>query len=113
MTIAVRISTFSNLDLLGTRFIAKKIRVSIEEAMSQSGNVEVDFNGVEVTQSFIDELLGPLLLRAGPDLLTRLAFRGCSENAQAVIRFVVSGRLADFANSHPPLPEARHSRAQA
>lgn len=105
MTIAVRISSFSNLDLLGTRFIAKKIRGSIEEAISHHDKVEVDFSGVEVTQSFIDELLGPLLLRTGPDLLTRLAFRGCSENAQAVIRFVVFGRLADFAKPHLPKSE--------
>ncbi len=105
MTASIAISTFSNLNLLGTRFIAKTIRTSIEDALSHSDHVEVDFSGVEVTQSFIDELLGPLLLRKGPQLLTRLAFRGCSENAQAVIRFVVTERLSEFAKSHSPLGE--------
>lgn len=113
MTVTIPISTFSNLDLLGTRFTAKKIRRSIEEAMAHSDTVEVDFSGVEVTQSFVDELLGPLLLRSGPGLLTRLAFRGCSENAQAVIRFVVFGRLAEFAESRPPSPDVGGSRARA
>jgi hypothetical protein len=114
MTRAIQISTFSNLNLLGTRFIAKSIRESIEEALSHPDDAEVDFSGVEVTQSFIDELLGPLLLRWGPQLLTRLAFRGCSENAQAVIRFVVAGRLSEFAKNHSTSPEHLNpSRLQA
>jgi STAS-like domain of unknown function (DUF4325) len=114
MTKSIGISTFSKLNLLGTRFIAKKIRTSIEDALSPLDNVEVDFSHVEVTQSFIDELLGPLLLRRGPQLLTQLAFRGCSENAQVVIRFVVTARLSEFAESQSlPAENLTDSRVQA
>jgi hypothetical protein len=113
MSTSIQISAFSKLNLLGTRFIAKRIRGAIEDALSLPDNVEVDFSGVEVTQSFIDELLGPLLLQDGPKLLARLAFRGCSETAQAVIRFVVSSRLSDFANLHPPTPADIGSRVRA
>lgn len=97
MSNIVRLSSLSNLNLLGTRFIAKRIRAAIEAAMQESGRTEIDFTGVEVTQSFIDELVGPMFLRSGPSLLDRLAFRNCSENAQAVVSFVVSGRLMDYA----------------
>jgi hypothetical protein len=104
MTQVIHISAVSNLNLLGTRFSAKKIRESIDAALLSSENVEVDFTGVEVTQSFVDELLGPLILQAGAGLLDRLAFRGCSQNVQAVIRFVVSSRILDFANLQPTPP---------
>jgi hypothetical protein len=95
MSRSVELAAISKLNLLGTRFIAKRIRVAVESALVED-SVEIDFTGVEVTQSFIDELLGPLLLRNGPRLLDRLAFRGCSDAAQAVISFVVSGRLLDY-----------------
>lgn len=113
MSTILQISSFSNLNLLGTRFIAKKIRASIEDALTRDDSVELDLSGVEVTQSFIDELLGPIILRIGPSLLGQLAFRGCSEGAQAVIRFVVVSRLADFRNAHPQGPINQPARARA
>ena len=113
MSHVIRLSSLSNLNLLGTRFIAKRIRASIEAAMQESGRAEIDFTGVEVTQSFIDELIGPLVLRAGPDLLQKLAFRSCSKNAQAVVSFVVSGRLLDYARLHPPTESSEETLARA
>jgi hypothetical protein len=43
----------------------------------------------------MDEFLGVLILRNGPRILERLAFKGCSEDVKAVIRFVVSTRSKD------------------
>jgi hypothetical protein len=98
MSNVVQLSTITNLTLLGTRFLARKLRASIEHALAESGDVVIDFTGIEVTQSFVDELVGPLLLKDGPSILSKMAFRGCSENAQAVIGFVVSERLADHSS---------------
>lgn len=94
MNNVIKLSDYTGLNLLGTRFIARTIRVSIQQAL-QTGEVVLDFTNIEVTQSFVDELIGPLVLTEGPALLQRLAFSHCTPNAQAIIRFVVSSRLAD------------------
>ena|ERR1700733_3408437 len=94
---SIGLASATNLSFLGTRFIAKRVRPSIAAALSDTNLVVIDFAGVDVTQSFIDELLGPLVLEFGEELLKRLAFRSCSETAQTIIRFVVSNRLTDYA----------------
>jgi len=90
-------STDPSIFILGTREEALPLRQQVERALDQSKlTVCVDFCGITVTQSFIDEFVGVLILRRGPSLLERLAFRQCSEEVQAVIRFVVSSRIQDF-----------------
>ena len=42
------------------------------------------WNGVFVTQSFVDELFGPMILRIGPAVLQRLAFSGCNDETKAI-----------------------------
>jgi len=64
--------------------------------LDEDGAATVDFSSVTLTQSFADELLGPLLLAHGPSLLKQLSFKSCSEDARAVITFVVGQRLRDF-----------------
>lgn len=98
MTYTVVISSFSELTLLGTRFIAKRIRKEIESALAAHQNISIDFKGINVTQSFIDELLGPIVLQEGPLLLEKINFKECSENAKAVIQYVLSARMADYLN---------------
>jgi hypothetical protein len=95
----VRISTFSPLKVLGTRFAAKRIREAIECLLGGRQPVVVDFTGVDVTQSFIDELIGPIFLRKGSAALEQLCFKGCSANAQSVISFVITNRIADWERS--------------
>jgi hypothetical protein len=58
--------------------------------------VQIDFTGAFVTQSFVDELFGPLILREGPGVLERLAFSGCSEDTRAILNLVFAGRLRDY-----------------
>jgi hypothetical protein len=112
MSNVIKLSDYTDLHLLGTRFIARTIRGSIEHLLL-SGNAVLDFSGIEVTQSFVDELIGPLVLSEGPDLLRRLAFSHCTENAQAIIRFVVSSRLADYAERHADPGRSRPHPATA
>lgn len=63
---------------------------------SGSGNVCLDFAGLTVTQAYMDELLGVLILRYGPTLLERMVFKTCSEDVRAVIQFVASARIRDY-----------------
>jgi hypothetical protein len=83
--------------ILGTREEAIPLRQQVERALDQSElAVCVDFCGTTVTQSFVDEFIGVLILRRGPSVLQRLGFRQCSEEVRAIIRFVVSSRIQDF-----------------
>lgn len=81
---------------LGTRHRARELRVELEYLLQQSGEVTIDFTDFEATQSFLDELIGQLVLRDGDDLLSRLVFKGCSEELKAIIQFVVADRAAQY-----------------
>jgi hypothetical protein len=83
--------------MLGTRDAAVPLRREVEQVLDRPPSVVcVDFAGVSVTQSFMDEFLGVLILRHGPGILQRLTFKECAEDAKAVIRFVVSTRSRDY-----------------
>jgi hypothetical protein len=82
-------------NVLGTRYSAIDFRESIERQLESCPSVELNFAGVFVTQSFVDELLGPLILRMGASALERLAFSGCSDEAKAILRLVIAARLRD------------------
>jgi hypothetical protein len=51
---------------------------------------------MSATQSFIDELLGILILKHGPDITQRLVFKGCADDIKEIISFVVSTRTEDY-----------------
>lgn len=92
----ISLSKLTGLHVLGTRHSAKQIRKLVSERLQSHDAAVIDFESVTLTQSFADELLGPLLLESGPAILQRLSFKSCSEDARAVITFVVSQRLRDF-----------------
>ncbi len=82
---------------LGTRFRARELRGELEAVLEKNNEVVLDFTGMlSATQSSIDELLGVLILKHGPDLTQRLVFKGCSEDVREVIRFVVATRTEDY-----------------
>jgi len=81
----------------GSRASGQLLRMELEEALQTKDRVTLDFTGVGiVTQSFIDELVGVLILEDGPEILQRLSFKGCNEDVQAVIHFVAASRSEDF-----------------
>jgi len=91
----------SNTDsekVLGTRYSAISLRQHLEERLESCESVRVDFSGVFVTQSFVDELLGPLILRIGPTVVQRFVFLGCSDDTQAILKLVFASRIRDFAS---------------
>lgn len=90
-------NTDPSIFILGTREEARPLRQRVERALDRSKlSVCVDFGGITVTQAFIDEFIGVLILRRGPAVLQQVAFGQCSEEVQAIIRFVVSSRIQDF-----------------
>lgn len=86
--------------LAGVRFAAVPARERAEEILASGQEVVFDFAGIEVTQSFVDELVGYLILRDGPDLLDRIVFKNCSDDARAIIEFVVADRADQYLKTH-------------
>src|SRR5690348_4346121 len=86
------------LKVLGTRYSAVHLRERVEERLASCDSVNVDFGGIFVTQSFVDELFGPLILRMGPAVLQRLMFSGCGEDTQAILKLVFASRIRDFSS---------------
>ena len=81
--------------VLGTRYSAINFRERMEQQLESCPLVEINFAGAYVTQAFVDELLGPLILRMGSIALERLTFSGCGEEAKAILKLVIAGRLRD------------------
>jgi hypothetical protein len=102
MTAAV-IETTVNVDTdpaiytMGTRTAAAPLRQQVEAVLRTThGDICLDFDGITVTQGYMDELLGALILRYGPSVLERVAFKACSDDVKAVIQFVANTRGRDF-----------------
>jgi hypothetical protein len=93
----VKVNSDPKVFALGTRSAAKPVRQQVESVLqSAQGDVCLDFEGITVTQGYMDELLGVLILRYGPSVLERVAFKACSEDVKAVIQFVANTRGRDF-----------------
>jgi hypothetical protein len=84
------------VSVLGTRHSAIDFRERIGLQLETCQTVQVDFRGVFVTQSFVDELFGPLILRMGPAVLERVVFSGCNDDTRAILNLVFASRLQDF-----------------
>ncbi|RKT43238.1 STAS-like domain-containing protein [Thiocapsa rosea] len=87
------------VNFAGLRAAAVPVREQAAEALAQGREVVFDFAGIEVTQSFVDELIGTLILRHGPSILERLVFKSCSDDARAIIEFVATDRCDQFVSS--------------
>lgn len=82
--------------LLGSRYGALPIRDEIEVLLDSHEKVALDFAGTNPTQSFVDEVVGVLVIERGPAVLSRLVFLNCNEDIKAILHFVVSDRLRKF-----------------
>jgi hypothetical protein len=86
--------------MLGTRDIAAPLRTQVENALGEGSEcVCVDFEGLFVSQSFMDEFLGVLIMRHGPAILERISLRNCNDEVKAAANFVASVRAKDFTNA--------------
>lgn len=94
------ISEHAQNHFLGTRYQGRPLREELEAALARHEEVSLNFSGLDVTQSFIDEMIGVLVLKNGPRILGKLVFEGCSEDVQSVITFVVNSRVSDYLRAH-------------
>lgn len=86
--------------MAGMRAKATPVRLQVESALELGQSVDLDFAGVDATQSFVDELVGVLVLEHGPNVLKNLKFKNCSPDVRAIVQFVVSDRAEQFAHLH-------------
>lgn len=88
--------------VIGARETAVPLRLRVEEALACGADVVFDFSGVEVTQGFVDELIGVQILKHGPNVLAQMVFNSCSEDTRAIIEFVAADRADQYrkARSH-------------
>jgi hypothetical protein len=98
-TSTIRAQVDPEIFILGTRESAAPLREQVDQALRiSSGQVCVDFAGVLVSQSFMDEFLGVLISRYGPSLLHRLVLRNCTDEVRAIAQFVASVRTRELAS---------------
>ena len=87
----------NGLPFLGTRFSAQALREAVNgQIIHTNDEVVIDFKDVSISHSFADELVGVLLMRHGPDVLTRLVFKHCTDSVKATIEFVVADRYDEY-----------------
>lgn len=100
MRTSVQLNAYANGRLLGPRLAAAPIRKKIEIALAIGNDIVLDFSNIEATQSFIDELVGFLILQRGPDVLGRIIFKSCSDDVKAILQFVAADRCDQFKTTH-------------
>lgn len=94
MTTNIALREYANGRMIGMRSSALPIRGQIELALQRGEEVSIDFSGVEITQSFADELIGALILRKGATVMDRLMLRGCSATTRGILQFVANDRAS-------------------
>lgn len=92
MTKQIALAQYAHGQMIGMRSSAIPLRQMIEDTLLVGAEVAIDFSGVEVTQSFVDELIGALILRKGPQVMSKMILKGCSRTTQGIVRFVVTDR---------------------
>jgi len=100
MRSSVLLQAYAHGRLVGPRLTAAPIRDEVEIALAHGSEVVLDFSGVEATQSFIDGLVGALILQHGPDVLGRLVFKSCSDDVKAILQFVAADRSDQYLKTH-------------
>ncbi|RYG96827.1 MAG: DUF4325 domain-containing protein [Alphaproteobacteria bacterium] len=78
---------------LGLRASATPFRKQIESQLDSGSYVVIDFSGKEATQSFVDELIGSLVLRRGRAVISQMTFKNCPDDVKSIIKFVVNDRF--------------------
>lgn len=97
----VLIAKYAHGHLVSSCLAAAPLREELGIALAQQGaEVVLDFSGITTTQSFVDELVGVLVLRHGPDILSRIVFKGCPDDVRAIIEFVAADRCDQYLKTH-------------
>lgn len=101
--VEIRLSDIAaNGRLLGTRPLALPVRAQVEKLLNdnEASKVGLDFAGTNPTQSFVDELVGVLVLEHGPNVLSRLVMKNCNDLTKSILHFVVTDRMDQYEEHH-------------
>jgi hypothetical protein len=109
----ISLQDFAKSRTIGIRALAVPIRYEAEMALKEGQDVVFDFSGVGVTQSFADELIGALILQSGPTVLSKIVFKGCSDDVRTILRFVTADRSEQFHQAVVRSRSFRNSRSSA
>ncbi|QZA98203.1 STAS-like domain-containing protein [Pseudomonas mandelii] len=93
MQTQIRLGRDDSIRTYGMRASAIPYREEIERSLITGESVLIDFSGNDVTQSFVDELIGALILKNGRQVISRLAFENCTNDVKGIIKFVVHDRV--------------------
>jgi hypothetical protein len=93
----IEVDADSRKPFLSRRERAIPMRQDIDSHLANGEVVELNCEGVEATQSFMDELVGLVVLERGATSLSQLRFRKCSPDMKAIIQFVIGDRAAQHA----------------
>lgn len=97
MQAAFSILEHTKAPFLGGRYRARELREEVERLLVRADEIVLDFTGMKsATQSFVDELVGVLVLKHGPDITQRIVFKGCSVDIKEILSFVVASRTEDY-----------------
>lgn len=92
MNTYIEMKLLASSGVVGVRATGTPVRKQIEQALNLGAEVVLDFAEVEATQSFVDEVVGLIVLERGPQVLGSLVFRNCSEDVKTIVQFVASDR---------------------
>lgn len=99
MQTQINLSTGSEtIRTLGMRASATPYRKEIERCLETGQSVAIDFSGKDATQSFVDELIGGLILKRGRSILSNISFRNCPDDVKSIIKFVINDRANQLKN---------------
>lgn len=97
----IQLKQDSHHRVMGVRSGALSLREHIETTLENGGRIDLDFSGVEATHSFVDELIGVIVSKRGPAVLSQISFKGCSSTVKGILKFVAADRAKDFLrNAH-------------
>jgi hypothetical protein len=96
----ITLNQYARGHMVCSRSTAIPLREEAELVLARGYEVVFDFSGVAATQSFIDELIGGLILRRGLEVLERIVFKSCSDDVRAIIEFVAADRCDQYLKTH-------------
>ena len=109
----IALQQYAHGHMIGMRSTAMPLRKMIEVALADGDEVSIDFSGIEVTQSFVDELLGAVILRNGAEIMSRVVLKGCSTDTRGIVRFVAADHARQFLASNQRTNNQCHAGGRA
>lgn len=85
---------------------AERFRVDVDAALTRRAAITFDLRDVRgLSVGFADEMIGRLILRHGPDMLSGINFTNCSEFVRMILTYVATDRSQQYQQTHQALAD--------